>query len=440
MVERNIEVDILRQEPVPRGPVELVERKGIGHPDTVADGLAEAVSRSLSELYIQEAGEILHHNVDKNEVSGGQSEPRWGGGEVLEPAYIILLGRAIDEINSPSGKKRLPVKGRAIKAAKRYLVEVLNCPMACDIPQLDVEKNVIVDSRMGRGSSDLLENFARSSQQCTAQNMDSSCRPANDTSFGVGFSPLSETERLTLEIERYINGSMKNDLKATGKDVKVMAYRRGEKISLTVACAMIDRFLADAHEYVSVVEQMKKLILDRAAALTEREVSVTINHADNYQILDESGYYLTVTGLSLENGDDGAVGRGNRANGLITPFRPMSLEAVAGKNPVTHVGKLYNILASQIAVDIAAEAGDEIEEVRVRLLSQIGSPIDHPEVASIQLYVTDESTFPRWRTRARDVADIRLAGIERLTKDILSVPWAELSDMSTALGLTYFRS
>jgi S-adenosylmethionine synthetase len=52
-----------------------------------------------------------------------------------------------------------------------------------------------------------------------------------------------------------------------------------------------------------------------------------------------STVYLTVTGTSAEAGDDGEVGRGNRVNDLITPYRPISLEAAAGKNPVTHVGQ-----------------------------------------------------------------------------------------------------
>ncbi len=61
---------------------------------------------------------------------------------------------------------------------------------------------------------------------------------------------------------------------------------------------------------------------------------------------------------SVEMGDDGATGRGNRGNCLITPMRPMSIEAIAGKNPVNHVGKIYNVIAQQVA----EETGDLVEE------------------------------------------------------------------------------
>ena len=57
------------------------------------------------------------------------------------------------------------------------------------------------------------------------------------------------------------------------------------------------------------------------------------------------GMYLTVLGTSADGADGGQVGRGNRVNGLISLHRPMSTEAAAGKNPVSHVGKIYNLLA-----------------------------------------------------------------------------------------------
>jgi len=157
----------------------------------------------------------------------------------------------------------------------------------------------------------------------------------------------------------------------------------------------------------------------RLQSLTGREVDIIINTADDRSTEDPSDYYLTVTGLSLENGDDGSVGRGNRVNGLITPFRPMSTEAAAGKNPVTHVGKLYNVLAGQIASRIAEEAGEEVPEVQVRLLSRIGSPIDLPALASVELCTPDEGTYRRWRPRAEEIADLCLGRINDLTDQIV---------------------
>ena len=56
-------------------PFEVVERKGIGHPDTLADGISESISRELCNQYLEEFGQILHHNVDKVLIIAGKSQP-----------------------------------------------------------------------------------------------------------------------------------------------------------------------------------------------------------------------------------------------------------------------------------------------------------------------------------------------------------------------------
>src|SRR5271157_2165233 len=74
--------------------VEFVERKGLGHPDTLCDALAEEFSLSLSRFYLDRFGLILHHNVDKALLWGGQAQPAFGGGKILRPIEIYLSGRA----------------------------------------------------------------------------------------------------------------------------------------------------------------------------------------------------------------------------------------------------------------------------------------------------------------------------------------------------------
>lgn len=411
-------VSRLEQRPVSEGEVELVERKGIGHPDSMADGIAEAVSRSLSQMYLDEVGEILHHNVDQNEVSGGQSETWFGGGKIIDPPYIILLGRAVEEAVLSDRRVRIPIRNEAVRAARSYLKENFHDPRLVSDTGFSIAHDTIVDARMGKGSQDLIRNYQRQARRCPPQHR--VCRPANDTSLGVGYAPFTETEHLAYGMEQFINNEVKNvhGLDATGKDVKVMAARKGGDIHLTIACAMISSRIASASEYRSLVEQLGSLCAQEAHDMVGREVEISINQADDPASDDPGDHYLTVTGLSLENGDDGSVGRGNRVNGLITPFRPMSTEAAAGKNPVTHIGKLYNILASQIAARIAEEAGGEVKEVQVRLLSQIGSPIDLPAVASVEL-ITGDDVYRRWSRRAGEIADSSLASIEDLTEQIV---------------------
>src|SRR5256885_12568654 len=116
-VARNIFVEELVHTPIEEQGDEIVERKGIGHPDSIADGLAETVSVALCKMYKERFGRILHHNTDQVEVVGGQSAPKFGGGVFLEPAYILLVGRATTMVNG----ERLPYRTAAIQAAHDYL-------------------------------------------------------------------------------------------------------------------------------------------------------------------------------------------------------------------------------------------------------------------------------------------------------------------------------
>jgi S-adenosylmethionine synthetase len=375
---RNIHVEPLRAVPIEEQDIELVERKGLGHPDSIADGVSESVSRALCQLYLDEFGRILHHNTDETQVVGGASEPKFGGGKVTSPIYMLLVGRATTEVNG----EKLPFRQVAIDAARNYVRSVCS--------HLDVQKHVEFDCKIGSGSIDLRGVF----EQKTVL--------SNDTSFGVGFAPYSDTERLVLESERFLTTKLKKKLPALGEDVKVMGYRSGEKIHLTVAAALVDSEIDDGDAYQNVLTEIHDKLADQASKLTHREVTIDVNTADDPEL---GRYYLTVTGLSMEAGDDGSVGRGNRANGLITPCRPMSLEASAGKNPINHVGKIYNLLGILIANDIVKETGGNVKEIHVRILSQIGKPVDQPQVASLQILPADGVKLAQVKKQAESVAN-----------------------------------
>ena len=392
-MERNIFVEEMTQVPIEKQGVEFVERKGIGHPDSIADGLAENVSRALCKMYTERYGRILHHNTDEVEVVGGQSAPKFGGGAMLEPIYILLVGRATTEVN----RERLPYRTCALKAAYSYLEKTCK--------NLDVQWDVTLDCRIGQGSVDLRGLYE--TQRLLA----------NDTSFGVGFGPLSETEIITLETEKYINGKLCKVLPELGEDVKVMACRMGDEIDLTIAVAMVDSKLPDKDHYISAIEEATDKIHDFAQKYTKRNLKVFLNTADDYK---KGIYYLTVSGLSMENGDDGSVGRGNRANGLITPMRPMSMEASAGKNPVTHVGKLYNILANQVADEIVKMGKGDIVEVHTRILSQIGRPIDAPQAASAKVIYAPNVNSAKYEKEICSIFDQKLANVTDLTSQIVN--------------------
>ncbi|MCX8196689.1 MAG: methionine adenosyltransferase, partial [Acidilobaceae archaeon] len=109
MSPRNIVIEALQQQPVKSHSVEFVERKGLGHPDYIADSLSEEFSLELCKEYQKRFGAILHHNVDKVLLVGGQSNPKFGGGEVITPIFIIMSGRATSEVNTNGGVEYVPV-------------------------------------------------------------------------------------------------------------------------------------------------------------------------------------------------------------------------------------------------------------------------------------------------------------------------------------------
>lgn len=390
---RNIIVETLNQTPIEEQDIEIVERKGIGHPDSISDGIAESVSRALCNAYIDKFGGILHHNTDEVQITAGESDPKFGGGEIIKPMDILLTGRGVPEYEG----EKIGIDRIAIAAAKEYLSE--------NIINLDVETCAVVECKIGHGSGDLVDVFRR-------QGMPAS----NDTSFGVGFAPFSETEHLVMTTEELLNSrSFKKKYPAVGEDIKVMGLRENDKITLTVAAAMVSRYVDDKDTYLGVKDDLKDIVSDLAAKNTDREVEVFVNTADDPTCDSEKGYYLTVTGTSAEMGDDGSVGRGNRANGLITPNRPMSMEATSGKNPLNHVGKIYNLLSNQMAEEIVKSV-EGVDQVHIMILSQIGKPIDQPKAASSQIIVQNGYKLEDVQKKVESVMDTWLEDISSITE------------------------
>ena len=390
---RNIIVEKLNQTPIEELDIEIVERKGIGHPDSISDGIAESVSRALCKLYMDELGGVLHHNTDEVQLTAGESNPVFGGGEMIKPIDFLLTGRGVSEYEG----KKLAVDRVAIEAAKAYLTE--------NIPNINVESDTVIECKIGQGSGDLVDVFKRDGAPSS-----------NDTSFGVGYAPFSEVETIVLAIEELLNSkAFTKSNPAVGEDIKVMGLRGNNKITLTIACAMVSKYLTNRDDYIAVREGLKDVAIDIASKVTDREVEVYVNTADNDNAKGEEGYYLTVTGTSAEMGDDGSVGRGNRANGLITPNRPMSMEATSGKNPINHVGKIYNILSSEMAADIA-DTVQGIKQVNIMILSQIGKPIDEPKAATSQLILENGYKMEDVSNKVASIMDAWLEDISSITE------------------------
>jgi len=253
---RNISVEGLDQIPIERQRIELVERKGLGHPDSLADGIAESISRALSAAYFEECGTVLHHNTDQGEIVAGESLPKFGGGKIARPIYVLLSGRAtkaFDGIN-------IPADAIGVEAARNYIRTIL--------PTLNLERDVIVDCRMGTGSTDLRDVF---------KTCDKRVPRANDTSFGVGHAPFSEAESIVKAASSFVDDTLRPRYPMIGQDMKYMCLRDGDTINLTIAVAMVDRYCSGISEYIEMKNVLKEQIETVAKKQTGRKVNVQIN-------------------------------------------------------------------------------------------------------------------------------------------------------------------
>ncbi|MHA2407489.1 MAG: methionine adenosyltransferase [Candidatus Ranarchaeia archaeon] len=365
--------------PVAELPTEIVERKGKGHPDVLCDKAAEELSIALSEHYERTVGRVLHHNVDKCVLAGGTSNARLGGGEVIEPIYLLLVGRAVGILNNDPDTK-VPIGKYATRNTKEWLKK--------DVRNLDTNCDIIIDYKVRAGSTDLVGNFEEGSD----------IPRANDTSFGVSYAPLSDLETLVHKSEKILNSEETySEIPAVGEDIKVMGVRSKGRINLTIASALLAHEVKDRNEYDMAKKKIEAKLANVAPSITDIPVDVNVNTADT-----DKTVYVTVTGTSAESGDDGQVGRGNRSNGLITPYRPMTLEACAGKNPVSHVGKTYNIAARIIAERLIKEE-PEVKEANVYIVSQIGKLITEP--LALDILVHADRNLDNIQTTAESISD-----------------------------------
>jgi S-adenosylmethionine synthetase len=393
---RNIIVEEFRQTPLEKQRLEIVERKGLGHPDYVCDAVMDQISISLSKEYLKKAGAVLHHNVDKSLLAAGEVEVAFGGGKVKQPMLFIFGDRATSQFNG----EKIDIDQIAVNTAKNWFKKNMRF--------IDPDEHVKYQSELKPGSAGLTDIFKRRGHVLGA----------NDTSAAVGYAPMTQTERIVLETERHLNSKeFKKRFPESGEDIKVMGFRNGNYLRLTVAMAFVDKYVNSEEDYFEKKNRILDEIHKFAAVNTDFEsVDVQLNTLDVPK-RGLGGLYLTVLGTSADSGDSGQVGRGNRVNGLISLNRPFCSEAAAGKNPVSHVGKIYNFLTFRLAERVHKDV-PELEEVYIWLLSKIGAPIDHPAVAAAQVVMKGNNNLSKVKREISDVLDHELESIGKFCMEL----------------------
>lgn len=390
----NLLIEELKKIPVYEQRTEIVERKGLGHPDFICDSIVDKISVALSKEYLKKFGRILHHNIDKALLAAGEAENKFGGGKIIKPMKLIIGDRATRLV----GNEEIDIASVAIKTAKEWLKENLRF--------LDVEKHVEYQIELKQTSAALSEIFKKENE----------ILGANDTSAVVGYAPLTPTEKIVFEIERFLNSKdFKKKYPESGEDIKVMGLRVNNNIDLTVAMAFVDKFIDSEDTYFKRKEEIKEEIKKFVSEKTDLKLnSIKLNTLDE-KGKGEAGLFLTTTGTCAEAADSGQVGRGNRVNGVISLNRPAGNEAGPGKNPVSHVGKIYNLLSHDIAREIF-EKVEGLKEVYVWLLSEIGRPINNPKIAIVQFIPQDGHEIENIEKRVKEIVEYRMENIQNFCK------------------------
>jgi len=389
-------IESYRGKPVTEHRVEIVERKGIGHPDYMCDSIMEAISVELSKVYMREFGTVLHHNIDKGLLAAGKVVKRFGGGRVLKPMELTIGDRATFK----AAGKSIPVVDIAKDTARAWLRKNLRF--------VDPERHLKYRTVLAPGSAELADIFSRPG----------TARGANDTSAAVGYYPLSPCENVVLELERYLNSKrFKRRHPESGEDIKVMGLRTGKNLDLTVAMPLICGAVRSERDYFEKKEELHADIQKFMGTFSGFSgITVHLNTLDERE-RGLGGVYLSLLGTSAEDADSGQVGRGNRVNGLISMNRPMGTEAAAGKNPVSHVGKIYNVLAHKIARDLCEEI-EGIREVYVLLLSRIGMPVNRPQMATAQVMLEQGRKIREINRAAEEIFEREFSALNLFCRDL----------------------
>jgi S-adenosylmethionine synthetase len=386
----------IRSMPTFKKRFEIVERKGIGHPDTICDLIMNQISIELSKMYLKETGAIQHHNMDKSLLVAGQSENKFGGGKITKPMKLVIGDRATFEVKG----QKLPVEDVAISTAKKWFDNNL---------RFVKEEHVKYQLEVGTSSHELRSIFENPKSFV-----------ANDTSALVGYAPFTKTESSVLETEEYINSqNFKKEFPESGEDVKVMGFRNDNTLDLTIAMAFVDSHVDSENHYFKRKQDMLQSISEFHRKRGDfDEVKITMNNLDTKNKGIE-GLYLTVLGTSADNADSGEVGRGNMANRVISLTRPAGSEATAGKNPVSHIGKIYNALSFKLAEEIQ-KAVPDLEEVLVWMYNVIGKPVNEPKAIIIQPISDKELDVAKFESAIKEIVEQNLNKMDEFCMQLAS--------------------
>lgn len=346
-----------------------IERKGIGHPDTLSDVLADEFSRQYSSYCLDHTGTILNHWVDKLCLVGASAKVQWGQFHIYKPITVHLFGKITQSV----GNIEIPIRDLLVAATQKVLPAALHCDTILKHVTYNVENTVgmQVDHSAGFYNPMSIEEAKVAIAKESV---------SNDTVICSAFARRRNFANLAIKLECLLTSSA--EIMAggiSGTDVKIALLYFRDELQVTICVPAHADKVASRADYDREKERIYSFVVgylqQEQNHYRYEKFSIFLNTKDG---IDSA--YITPFGTALGKGDCGVVGRGNRINGVIDGFGPSTCEAPSGKNPMHHAGKLYTIGAQLIADQLILEGA---EHAKVLIATDNGRPLLNPRLISI---------------------------------------------------------
>jgi S-adenosylmethionine synthetase len=380
--------------------IEMVERKGLGHPDTLADAVAEEMSRRYASYCTGRFGAVAHHWFDKVVLIGGEADTGFLAGRMIRPVRAILAGKAVRAV----GSEEIPIM--------RIFREAIAHVFAGTLKNFDFQDYCVcelqVHDSVGPGQRSIRYRPKSASE---VKEFESGRLVSNDCNLCVGFAPYTPTESLSLDTERFLLSPQQQGKRPwLGSDIKTIVTRVGAKTHVLANIPMLASHVESLSRYLDMREALEAELEKYCSEYLGSDCEVALNPEWIH-----GRAYLTVTGTCLDTGNIGIVGRGNRHSGLITPMRSMSIEASAGKNPLDHTGKLLNVAASVIAEQVYREL--KVAST-VYISAKKGDRVEMPSIVAVHCD-PDQPIPENCASLAEHIAGEVLANIDKIRASLL---------------------
>lgn len=391
-------------------PFEVVERKFRGHPDSLADMIAQSFAQKyIFNAWVKflelERKYFPNFSADKVTLAGASSSFENTQVTIKTPVHALLIGKITQNIGD--------VDMGVDDLFKASIEDVMSTCLHTDTYKQHVERQMYAVNLAGVDRGKHFYNPQTVSDLITILQKETF---ATSTVYVVAYAPLSVTEKLTIFLDNFTNSpEFIHSFPAIGSDIKALVRRKGNEFDISLCLPVRPEITGTIDGYNSVVksaaETIEKVVLDylknSGSMYIDPQIRMHINTKDT-----ETKKYFAVWGTALSKGDIGAVGRGNKQQGFISGIRPSTGEAISGKNPYHFSGVIYQIVVDNISNEIYRKTA--LKNI-VYVTANNGDSLKNPSLVDVIL----ESNSPSYKAIIDEIIHDTLNNLDILRNEYI---------------------